>query len=120
MADVLARRPVEVMGDGRTVRSYLYAGDVPEWLLAIAARGVAGQAYNVGSPDAITIGELANKAASLVEPSLAVRILGDRTDGPPHRYVPDVQRSQSELAVQPRVGIDDALRRTLTWLAAGN
>jgi nucleoside-diphosphate-sugar epimerase len=120
MADVLARRPVEVMGDGRTVRSYLYAGDIPEWLLAMATRGVPGRAYNVGSPEAITIGELANKAASLVEPSLAVKILGDRTEGPPHRYVPDVRRAESELAVQPRVAIDDALGRTLTWLAAGN
>ena len=56
LQDALERRPVLVQGDGQARRSYLYAGDLPEWCWAPLARGRAGVAYNVGSPDPVSIG----------------------------------------------------------------
>ncbi|HVX19854.1 MAG TPA: NAD-dependent epimerase/dehydratase family protein [Acidimicrobiales bacterium] len=117
LADVLASRPVRISGDGRTVRSYLYAGDVPEWLFALLSRGVPGRAYNVGSPEAVTIAELASRAARLADPPLPVQVIGAPSDTPASRYVPDTRRAEDELGLRPRVGLDEGLRRSLAWFA---
>ena len=58
---------IVVRGDGLPRRSYLYTGDLPEWcwaLLVLLARSRA--AYNVGSPDPVTVKELACRTAELV------------------------------------------------------
>jgi nucleoside-diphosphate-sugar epimerase len=119
LADALARRPVHVAGDGRPRRSYLYAGDLPQWCWALLARGVAGRAYNVGSPEVVSIAELARRVAALVSPPLDV-VVGERTppDPPPAPcYVPDVRRAALELGLEAATGLDDALARTLAWYA---
>src|SRR6185437_4623814 len=118
LADALSGGPVQVAGDGRAVRSYLYAGELSEWLLALLARGRPGAAYNVGSPEAVTIAELAGLVAALPDPSVPVQILGTPGPARPHRYVPDTGRAEAELGLRPRVGLPDALQRSFTWLAA--
>ena len=52
MDDCLHERPIILQGDGTAMRSYLYADDLVEWLLALLERGTIGQAYNVGSDKA--------------------------------------------------------------------
>lgn len=122
VADALARRPIALSGDGTPRRSYLYAGDLPEWCWALLARGVSGRAYNVGSPEAVSIGELAERVAALVDPPLVV-LRPDTAPPPaggerPSWYVPSTARAAVELGLHPRVGLDEALARSLRWFAA--
>lgn len=117
LSDALAGRPVRVAGDGRTVRSYLYAGELPEWCFALLARGVPGRAYNVGSSEAVTIAELANLAAGLVSPALPVLIDGVPSTAQPDRYVPSVLRAERELQLKPQVSLRSSLERSFNWFA---
>ena len=121
LGDVLARRPIRVQGDGRPRRSYLYMGDIPEWCLAIATRGSFGSAYNVGSPEALTIAELAHKIAALApNAGLPVEIAVAEQDGPAPWYVPITSKALSELGLEPRIGIDEALSKSFSWFSAIN
>lgn len=114
--DVLMGQPIKVTGDGRAVRSYLYASDLAVWLWTILFRGEAGRAYNVGSREALTIGQLARliettlrgEGASGADPSL---MLGS----PLSRYVPDVDRAASELGLECRVPLSTAICKTAEW-----
>jgi len=118
IGDVLAGRPLVVTGDGRAVRSYLYAADLVSWAMALLVRGVAGRAYNVGSPDRVTIRELAGIAAGLAGTAtpLPVRVLQRATPGvAPHVYVPSVDRAINELGVKVSTTLPVALARTVAW-----
>src|SRR6185312_6834833 len=57
--DALAGQSIRVQGDGRPLRSYLYTADLCVWLLRILGSGAAGQAYNVGSENDVSIARLA-------------------------------------------------------------
>jgi len=105
-----------VQGDGTTIRSYLYAGDLAVWLWTILLRGTAARAYNVGSEVATDIAGLANTVASVFDPPLSVEILGSpQPDRPVDRYVPSTQRARTELGLSLHVTLDDAIRRTADW-----
>jgi dTDP-glucose 4,6-dehydratase len=114
--DKLAGGPIHVDGDGTTVRSYLYAADLAAWLWTILFRGAPLRPYNVGSPDPISVGELANVVAGADEPHVPVRIGGRPQPAQSNaRYVPDVSRARDELGLEVTVGIEEAIQQTLAW-----
>lgn len=125
--DALAGRPLVVSGDGSPWRSYLYAADMAAWLWTILVRGRAGAAYNVGSEEAVTIADLAQRIAA-VSPKRPGAGAGAKADvhvrgsatrgGGGDRYVPDTRRARTELDLTMRVGLDEAIARTLEWYAA--
>lgn len=115
--DALDGRQIIVRGDGRPRRSYLYTGDLPEWSWALAARGRPGVAYNVGSPEPVTIEELARKTANIATTPVEIEVLAAPDSASPPWYVPCTERSQEELGLSPRTGLDDALRKTFDWFS---
>jgi nucleoside-diphosphate-sugar epimerase len=116
IGDVLADRPIVVRGDGTTVRSYMYSLDMALWLLAVLVDGVPGRAYNVGSEDAMSVGELARLVARTSGGERAVEIRGTTAPGARvDRYVPSTDRARSELGLRPTVPPGAAIARTLQW-----
>lgn len=114
LRDALAGGPVRVGGDGRPVRSYLYAADLAVWLWTLLFRGAPGRAYNVGSERAVSVGELAGlvaRAAGLGEDAVAIAAPPGAGSAP--RYVPDTARARGELGLRETVGLEEALARTL-------
>lgn len=114
IADGLAGRPIRILGDGTTVRSYLYAGDLAAWLWKLLFAGTPGRAYNVGSEDARSLADVAARVgAHFGQP---VEIMKQREEGRPiDRYVPSTKRAQQELGVRERVDLDEAIARTARW-----
>jgi nucleoside-diphosphate-sugar epimerase len=117
IANALKQEQFLIRGDGTSIRSYMYATDLVAWLLAILVRGRPGRAYNVGSGQPVSIRDLAAAVASVAgvkDPKF--HVLGTAVQGAlPERYVPDITRARSELAVSLEVGFQDALRRTIDW-----
>jgi dTDP-glucose 4,6-dehydratase len=117
--DRLAGGPVAVGGDGTAVRSYLHAADLAVWLWTILVRGSAGRAYNVGSERAVSVAELAEVIAHGARPPLRVTRAREPVPGAlPQRYVPSTRRAREELGLRERVGLADAVERTVAWYAA--
>ena len=120
IADGMAGRAIEITGDGTTYRSYLYAAELAAWLWVLLVDGSPGRAYNVGSGEALTVAELAARVARCFTPPPLVVVRGRPVPGQaPARYVPAVERVQSEFGLVPHVSLSDALSRTLAWHRAG-
>jgi nucleoside-diphosphate-sugar epimerase len=108
--DALRSDVIRVRGDGRAVRTYLFGRDMAHWLVTMLTRGAAGEAYNVGSDQPLTMAELAATVASVVSPGKAVVIENSLTDaGARSIYVPDVGKARS-LGLQVEVELPEAIR----------
>jgi len=114
--DGLLGRPIHVEGDGRDIRSYLYAADLAIWLWTLLIKGRSGQVYNVGSEQAITVGNLAYAVSLCFQPPRQVIVAKkEDVDKPVDRYVPSIARAHSELGLEEWINLKEALKKTIDW-----
>ena len=97
-------RRIKINGDGLPVRSFMHMGDAMWWLFTILLAGKAGDDFNVGSPEAVTIAELATRVREVVNPDIAVDVAGasNLSPGNPlnHYYVPDTSKGEAQLGLE--------------------
>ena len=114
LGDALARRPIRIKGDGTPLRSYLHAADLAAWLFRLLAEGRPGEAYNVGSDQAVSIANLAREIGRMAGADVVIE--GRAPEGVlPSRYVPDISKARA-LGLEVALDRPEALRRTLEWL----
>ena len=114
--DALQGGPIRILGDGDTVRSYMYPADMAFWFLRLLAVGSPGVSYNVGSAEGVTLYDLAQKiAAQFPRPP---RITGGSSGPAPHqrksRFVPDTKEA-GRLGLRLTVDLDAAIKRTISY-----
>lgn len=114
--NAVAGEPITVIGDGGAIRSYLFLGDMVVWLLTLLLDGKNGEMYNVGSDEAISIGDLARAVSALHTPVLKVQVLGNSTHqvGVPVRnvYVPNINKARKQLQLAVDTPLAEALQLT--------
>ena len=118
IADILARRPIVIKGDGTDVRSYMYGTDLAVWLWTILLRGSPGQAFNVGSSRGSPLRDVAEVAATAATPSVEVIVQGGKPNqviAAKSYYVPDTTKAAESLGLKETVGLKEAVARTLKW-----
>lgn len=110
--------PIRILGDGETVRSYMYPADMAVWMLAMLAGGVSGESYNVGSPQAVTLRAAAELVADQFSPRPKINTSLLPAKHQEHsRFVPNVSRAQKTLRLDIKFDLKAAIRRTLEWNA---
>ncbi len=110
--DVLAGGPVVIQGDGTARRSYLYAADLAVWLWTLLLEGQNARPYNVGSPHAISIADLAQAVVANTKPGTPIVL---RNGAAGSHYVPLVDRAHRELNLQTIIPLEDGIRRMYAW-----
>jgi dTDP-glucose 4,6-dehydratase len=114
--DALAGQAIRIHGDGRPLRSYLYMADLCVWLLRILDAGAAGQAYNVGSENAVSIAALAQQVVVAAGTDSPIRVqMPNMTDSLAQRYVPDTRKARQELGLAEYTPLNIALLKTIQW-----
>ena len=114
--DVLAGGSIRVSGDGTPYRSYLYAADLAIWLWTILFRGKSGEAYNVGSENAVSIRDLAYEiSASFSHPPEVVIAKSSVSCRSAERYVPSIKKARESLGLDSWIKLKEALHRTIKW-----
>ena len=115
--DVRGGGPIRVSGDGTPVRSYLYAADLAVWLWTLLFSPPGCRAYNVGSDEEWTIGDVARCVSEAAGGGRAVEIARPPEPGrAPHRYIPALDRARRELGLAVRIPLPEGIRRTQVWL----
>jgi len=99
---------------GEAMRSYLHGADLAAWLLTLLTRGESGQAYNVGSDQAVSIAELARLVAAQIAPHKPVLIRGQGGGSERSYYVPDITRAK-ELGLDVWTSLDESIHSMAEW-----
>ncbi|NNG41173.1 SDR family oxidoreductase [Flexivirga sp. ID2601S] len=109
----LAGEPVTVAGDGLQTRSICYVDDLVAGILAMASTGHPGP-VNIGNPHEISMVDLAGWIVKLANSGSAVTHIERPVDDPTVRR-PDTTLARELLGWEPKIQIEDGLRRTIGW-----
>lgn len=114
--DSLLGGTIRILGDGETIRSYMYPSDMALWLLTILTNGQIGSNYNVGSPDELTLKGLASKISNHFSPPPEIVLRSsEMTTLKRSKFVPDVSLASQELKLSLTVDIEESIKRTIMW-----
>jgi len=115
---LLCGEKLSVFGDGRQMRDFNYVDDVVRAMLHGAlARDAGGNVYNLGSAEVLSLEELARKLIA-IHGGGGYELVGfpeDRKRIDIGDYFGSHDRISRDLGWQPRVGLDEGLRRTLAF-----
>jgi UDP-glucuronate 4-epimerase len=111
---IRAGKPIPVFGDGSTARDYTYVEDTLAGILACTERTLGFEVFNLGESQTVTLSRL----ITLLEEALGRQAVIDRQPTQPGD-VPvtyaDISKARERLGYQPRVGIEEGIRRFVDW-----
>ncbi len=113
LAQALRGDPLTVYGDGSQTRSLCYVDDLVRGILAVLDSGDP-MPFNLGSEYEVTVLELAETIRRLAGSQSEIARLPLPADDPRQRR-PDLTRTRSVLGWEPRVGLEDGLKRTMEY-----
>jgi GDP-L-fucose synthase len=109
-----ARDTVTLWGDGTPTRELLYVDDCAHALCLAAERYDGTDPVNVGTGTDLSIRELAESIAHLMQWSGRFTWDASRPNGQPRRQL-DVRRAKERFGFEAKTTLDDGLRRTIEW-----
>ena len=62
--DAINQSSIKILGNGETIRSYMYGLDFAIWTLVILLKAQSGEIYNIGSNEGISLRALAEKISA--------------------------------------------------------
>jgi dTDP-glucose 4,6-dehydratase len=111
LRQALQDQPITVFGEGSQTRSFCYVDDQIRGLVALAESDVHTP-VNIGNPDEFTLLELAKAVIEVTESRSEIVHEPLPTDDPQQRQ-PDISRARDLLGWEPKVDLQDGLRRTI-------
>lgn len=117
----LEGKPLTVFGDGKQARCFCYVGDVVEALVRLMDQpDVAGQIFNIGSTEEISIRALAERVRALTGSSAPIVMVPyDQAyevgfeDMP--RRVPDISKIHKQIGFQPKTSLDAIIESVIAF-----
>jgi len=114
---ILENKPVVIYGDGRQARDYVYVKDVVRGLFLLLERGKEGEIYNLASGRAVSLLEIAEKIASLLNKELSV-IHAPPRPAEPRLLIGSYEKAKRELGWEPKYTFEDGLKETISYYMA--
>lgn len=110
----LAGKPITIQGTGQQTRSFIYVEDLAEGNVAALKDMAANRLYNLEGPELVTILDVAHavqRAIANVEIQFVDARPGDFTG----KTISN-RRAREELGWQPKVLLEEGIRRYIHWL----
>ncbi|MEQ8717555.1 MAG: NAD-dependent epimerase/dehydratase family protein [Acidimicrobiales bacterium] len=113
----LVGEPIVLHSDGNVTRSFCYLADFIVAALLLMVDDVAGEAFNVGNDEEVTIADAARLVDDVAGGTSGVRF--ETSDDPdyltdnPNRRCPDLTKTKAAITWVPKVDLRTGIERTL-------
>jgi len=116
IVQALRGEPLTLYGDGSQTRSFCYVDDLIDGIIRLFEQGDA-EPTNLGNPHEFTVRQLAERVLDLTGSKSKIVARPLPVDDPQVRQ-PDITRARTTLGWEPKVALDEGLRRTIEYFRA--
>jgi len=113
ITQALKGEDLTVYGEGKQTRSFCYIDDLIEGILKMMETDYK-MPLNLGNPQEIKIIDLANLVLKLTDSKSKIKFL-PLPENDPKRRCPDIKKARSILNWQPKVSLEEGLKRTIEY-----
>jgi UDP-glucose 4-epimerase len=120
----LSGSPLQVYGDGTQMRCFSYVNDVVKGIIALAEHPAAeGEVFNLGSTEAVTIEELAQRVIKITGSSSAIEHIPyeqayESGFEDLRRRVPNINKAKELVGFEPTTSLDELLQHVVDYFKA--
>ena len=115
---LLARRAPTIFGTGEQSRDFIYVDDVVQaLLLAAESPNAPGKVYNCGTGRRVSLREVWQTMQRIEGVELPAKSAPERPGDVQHSEA-DITRARRDLGFEPKIELEEGLRRTLAWIRA--
>ncbi|HIE03427.1 MAG TPA: SDR family oxidoreductase [Candidatus Latescibacteria bacterium] len=118
ISQALKGEDLTVFGDGSQTRSFGYISDLIEGI-ELLMESDHHEPINLGNPEEMTVLEMAKKVIELTGSSSKIAFRPLPQDDPKVRR-PDITKAREILGWEPKVPVEEGLRRTIEWFRRTN
>jgi dTDP-glucose 4,6-dehydratase len=113
LSQALRGEPITVYGEGVQTRSFCYVSDLVDGLVRLSV-SEERLPVNLGNPAELTMLEFAQRIKELTGAASEI-VFEPLPEDDPQRRRPDITKAREVLGWEPRVGLEDGLRRTVEY-----
>jgi dTDP-glucose 4,6-dehydratase len=113
IGQALTGEPMTVFGDGSQTRSFCYVSDLIEGIYRLLQSDL-GEPCNIGNPAELSVLEFARTIRDLTGTKSEIVFRPLPVDDPKVRQ-PDITKAKTLLGWEPRVRLEEGLRRTIDY-----
>lgn len=126
VSNALNNLPITIYGDGKQTRSFTYVGDVVKGIIGLMEHpAAAGDVFNIGNPQGITIENLAKKIKEMTNSKSEIvyipyeQAYGEGFEDMRHR-VPDITKIHNLTGFVPKMSLDAILELIIEYIKSKN
>jgi nucleoside-diphosphate-sugar epimerase len=112
---LVAGKPITIYGDGKDVRAWCFIDDLVEAVTIMLKKpGASGMTFNIGNPSqTVTTAQLAEMMIRIYGKGSITYVEAEHT--PIRLRIPDITRAKEILGFEPKVSLEEGLKKTLKW-----
>ena len=114
IAQALRNEAITVYGDGSQTRSFCYVSDLVEGLVRLLRSDYDKGPINIGNPLEVTILQFAERIKALIGSKSQI-VFGPLPEDDPKVRQPDIGRARKILGWEPKVSLEEGLRKTIDY-----
>lgn len=112
---ILAGQPIDVFGDGSTSRDYTFISDIIDGIEACTRQNFGFEILNLGGSHPVTLSDLIAAIEAAVGKNAVIKRLPEQPGDVPRTWA-DVSKAGRLLGYEPKVSIEEGVRRFVQWL----
>ncbi len=109
------RRPV-IYWDGKQTRDFTYVENIVEGtLLAMTAKGVSQEVFNIGQGKSTSVNELLRKIQKIIGKEKIAPLYKDKWSGDMKHTLADITKAREKLGYRGKISLEEGLEKTVEY-----